>query len=439
MKNILKAFLATVIAILSLSCEKQEQQGDVNIDSITISLDVDEVTLASASLRVRHNGGSEATWTYVVTSDLESDADALIDAKVAKEKELTGEILAYKGQNRSLVVTDLLPKEYYRFICKAVDSETGAMYGDAAELVFRTRRDPAVFELNENWGATRGERTQDNKTGMEYDNFYCTSSDENTYVILPLKTSDFSYYYANEIRPLFEDYIADFGYPVGDSKWAGVLESGNTTYTEQRLRSGDWILFMVGVDSDGELSGLYQKIDFTIDPEVATKEYERWLGKWMVSDKNGLDLFEINVLPSENNMWYYVAGWEGNNLYFDTYDSTLMIETYFDKSTGKMNFVSQYVNTMQSDYETIDFYFSGAFVYYDSNIVVDAMNHMLAESLFTDTVSFATARIEGLEVNIYGTNFLVRNICYFYYLNGSNPAAISLAVPEVPLNMKRLE
>ena len=85
MKNILKAFLATVIAILSLSCEKQEQQGDVNIDGITISLDVDEVTLASASLRVRHNGGSEATWTYVVTSDLESDADALIDAKVERD------------------------------------------------------------------------------------------------------------------------------------------------------------------------------------------------------------------------------------------------------------------------------------------------------------------------------------------------------------------
>lgn len=437
--RILKIVFAAFLALLSVSCEKEPQIEEGAQQDITILLDVDELTLDAAGIRVRHDGGSEVTWTYLVTSaDMESDPDALIDAKIATELELTGEILVFQGQNKSISVTDLLPKAYYRFICKMVDSKTGRTFGKAAELIFRTRRDPSVFEINENWEATRGDRTQDNVTGMEYDNFYCTSSDDQTYVILPLKVSDFQYHYANDIRALFEDYIADFGLAVGDGKWADVLESGNTTWTEQRLRSGDWVLFMIGVDSDGELSGLYQRYDFTIEQEAATKEYERWLGSWMVADKTGLDLFEIVILPSENNMWYYLAGWEGDNVYFDTYDQTLMIETYFDKNTGKMCFVSQYVNTMESEYEKIDFYFSGAFQYDGSNIVVDAMNHMIGEALFTDTVSYTEARIEGLMFNVYGTDFPVRNLCYFYYSGSSDPAAISFAVPEVPLDMKRI-
>ena len=438
--DILKAFVAAVLMLVTLSCVKEQGTDPVNVQDITITLDVDEVTLGSASLRVRHDGGSEVTWTYLVTPDLETDADVLINEKVVKEHDLTGEIVAYTGQNKSLQVTDLLPKAYYRFICKAVDAKTGAMYGDAAELVFRTRRDPAVFEVNDNWSATRGERTADNKTGMEYDNFYCTSTDDQSYLTVTLKSSDYAYYYSNQIRPLAEDYVASFGYAVGDGKWANVINSGNSTRTEQRLRSGDWLLFMIGVDQDGELSGLYKIVDFTIEPEIATKEYERWLGKWMVSDKNGMDLFEITVLACENNMWYYLAGWEASNLMlFDTNDPMLMLETYFDKATGKMCFVSQYVNTMITDYDSIDFYFTATFTYYDTNYFVDAMNQMIAETLFTDTASFTTARIEGLNLNVYGTEFPVRNICYLYSVNGGNSSVMSMDVPEVPLNMRRLE
>lgn len=435
--DIIKVLFLSLAMVISASCETAEPVApEQEHQQVTITLDVDKLNLEAASIRVRHDGTAELLWVYLLTDDLDSDPAALIADKLARELELTGEIVVFTGQNKSIMVSDLAPKAYYRFICQVVDPVTGGTTGEPAAIQFRTRRDPSVFEINDNWSVNRGERSINYVDKMEYDNFICKSSDEETYVLLPIKVSDFKYYYNNEIRALFEDFHASYSLAEGDSKWKDIVKSGDQTLQEQRLRSGEWVVFMVGIDVDGELSGLYQRLDMTIEPEVPTEEYQRWLGDWEVADKDGVKLFDITIIPSEHNMWYYLAGWEGNNLYFDTYDQTLMIETFFNKSTGRMEFISQYVNTMITDYETIDFYFSGTF-YYGGNYVVDAMNYKMAETFFTNS-EYTQARVEGLTFTGSGLTVPIQEICYFYY-NGPQPSAISLDIPNLPLTFRKVQ
>ena len=442
MRNIIRTHvILKLIALISfftffIGCEKAQDAPIVQKENVSIVLDVDQLSLESASIRIRHNGSADVLWVYMNTSDLESDATMLIESKIDKDLELTGELVANKGQNKSVIVSSLDAKCYYRFICTAIDEVTGKPCGNVAEITYRTRRDPSVFERNANWTISLGERTMDNKDKMEYDNLICESDDDQTYVVLTLKDSDFEYYYQNDLRTLFEDYQSSFGFEEGSSKWKSVLSSGDIIWPEQRLRSGEWTAYMIGIDVDGELNGLYQTLQFTIEQEVASAEYNRWLGTWTVSDA-GEVLFDIEIIPSENNMWYYMAGWESSNIFdFDTYDPALMPELYFDKETGKMFFISQYVNSMVSGSETVDFYFTGTFTYGNTYVLGDqVLNLRMAESTFVNS-TYSEAAISSLTFQNSGMEFPIESICYMYY-NGSQLGSISLAPPTLPLTMTK--
>ena len=113
--DIIKVIFLALAILSSSSCEKEESRTSDPTREVTITLDVDRLSLESASIRVRHDGESDILWVYEMTEDLSSDADQLIDEKLAKELELTGEIVVYTGRNRSITVSDLAPKAYYRF------------------------------------------------------------------------------------------------------------------------------------------------------------------------------------------------------------------------------------------------------------------------------------------------------------------------------------
>lgn len=436
--SILKVILAGLLVVSFAACEKTPEQIVETTDQVTIMLDVDKVSLESVNIRVRHEGAADMLWVYMYTADLQTSAQLLLEEKIQSDIQLTGEVVVYTGQNKSIHLSGLKPKSTYRFLCASLDPVSGKALGAVSELQFKTRRDPAVFELNSNWSIEVGDRSINNTDKMEYDNFICSSSDEEPYVMLPIKKSDFEYYYQNDLRALFEDYLADFGLAVGDSQWKNIVKIGKNTCSEQRLRSGDWIIFMIGIDQSGELTGLYQQISLTIEQETATPEYSRWIGEWTVSDKNGVELFDIEIIPSENNMWYYMGGWESTNMYqFDTYDPALMPELFFDKESGKLCFISQYLNTMVTDTDSIDFYFSGTFIYGNTYVLgSEVLNYRMAETIFLDTVNYNSARIEGCNFNTQGMSFPIDSICYIYY-NGSQLNSISLASPTLPLTMTK--
>ena len=432
---ILKGLIIGLLSIFVLGCEEVQESLNDNQYETTIMLDVDKVTLESASIRVRHDGDADLLWVYLHTQDLETAADVLLSEKIAADLELAGEIVVYTGRNKSIALADLAPKTYYRFICAAIDDVTGEILGEPSDITFRTKRDPAVFELNPNWSIKRGRRLTGNDM-KEYDNFICTSTDDESYVVLPIKKTDLEFYYSNDLRSLFDDFHADFGLKAGDSQWKKIVKSGDITWSEDRLRSSDWYVYMLGIDPEGELTGLYQQTSFTIEQEEATDAYNRWLGTWKVC-KDGVEVFEISITPSENNLWYYLGGWESNNMFqYDTWDPTLMFETFFDKYSGRMCFISQYVNTMVENNEYRDFYFSGSF-YYGSNYVIDALNFKMAETAFTETENYSKAEITGNQFSASGMSFPIQEIGYIYYY-GSNPASISLEIPDLPLTLVKV-
>ena len=438
--TILKVLIASTLLFSFVSCDKAPEQSVENVASdVNIMLDVDKVTLSSVNVRVRHNGDADMLWVYMLTPDLKTSADALIDEKLASDLELTAEIVAWTGQNKSIQLTDLDPKSYYRFICKSIDSVTGKPLGVASELIFRTRRDPSVFEINDNWEISVGDRVVSNIDKQEYDNFILDSKDDESYVLVPLKVADFEFYYNNDLQAFFEDYQSSYGYELGDSKWKDVVKKGDMTWAEQRLRSGEWFIFMIGIDSEGELTGYYQKLELTIEQEVATDAYNRWLGTWQVINGDGTSSFQIDILPSENNMWYYMSGWESDNVYqYDTTDPALMPEVYFDKETGEMCFISQYLNTLVDDAGSYDFYFSGTFTYGNTYVLgSEVLNYRMADAGFLDS-SYKTARVEANDFTTQGLSFPIQQICIMYSYGGQL-GAISLVPPTLPLTLTKVK
>ncbi len=437
--TILKALLVGTLIISLSGCQQSEpSEGNVTTTDVAILLDVDKLSLESANIRVRHTGAPDLMWVYMLTTDLETPASTLLEEKLSADLELTGEIVAYKGTNKSISLTDLLPKSYYRFICQAIDAQTGKTTGTLSELEFRTRRDPAVFEINDNWTIDVGERRVDNVDKQEYDNFVLSSNDEESYVLVPLRVTDFEFYYNNDMQAFFEDYVASYGYEVGDRKWRDVVHSGDMTWPEQRLRSGEWLIFMIGIDSEGELTGYYQKLELTIEQEVATDAYNRWLGTWQVVSKDGAEMFKIDVLPSENNMWYYLSGWESDNVYqFDTTDPQLMPELYFDKETGQMCFISQYMNTLVDNSGAYDFYFSGTFTYGNTYVLgSEVLNYRMADADFLDS-TYKNAKVEARNFETQGMSFPIEQICIMYSYGGKL-GAISPAPPTLPLTLTKV-
>ena len=162
---IVKVLLASLLLVSFVGCEKTPEQGVEITNDATIMLDVDKVSLETVNIRVRHNGAADMLWVYTITPDLSTPASQLLEEKIAADLQLAGEIVVYTGQNKSIVLSGLQPKSYYRFICSSLDPVTGKITGEVAELEFRTRRDPAVFELNANWDIKVGDRVINNERG----------------------------------------------------------------------------------------------------------------------------------------------------------------------------------------------------------------------------------------------------------------------------------
>lgn len=115
-----------------------------------------------------------------------------------------------------------------------------------------------------------------------------------------------------------------------------------------RLRSGTWIAFLIELDNAGKATGNYAEADFSIQEEVASEAFSRWLGAWRVS--NGLAGYDLNISSIDNNFIYKIEGWEqGQSVSFQMNQEYL--EGEFWAPNGCLYIVSQYLGT----YDDTDF------------------------------------------------------------------------------------
>lgn len=444
--------LCICLAAVTSCKESVEPDKEVMEQAVSIVLNVDKVSLQTADLRIRHDGTDDMKWVYMHTEDLETDADELIDKAIAKELGFSNEVLAYTGTNKSIRISDLLPKTDYRLIVKMI-ADNGVPFGKAQTLLFRTVRDLDTFEINENWNVTYDSRTNGANSAtnelVEYDNFKCTSTDDEPYILALIKASDYNAFQKHpdhklKIRTFFEQYIASSGVATGDAKWAEIVETGDCVWQEQRLRHGDWLLFMIGVDENGELTGLYNQVECNIPEETPLDDFTRWLGVWDVTGYNdGSPItFRLTILSAEANLWFYSVGWEPNNIYMLD-PATLPVEIFFDKLTGKAYLVSQYVSSAMDEAtgSVMDFYFYGSFPYGGSNTFIAAENNKIAEIEMTNAAN-TEARMTGLTFTTTqaGTmySFKYTEVIYFMATGDNTGTAISMTHPDFPFTMKKV-
>ena len=154
--------------------------------------------------------------------------------------------------------------------------------------------------------------------------------------------------YNNDLKAYLQE---EEGWIAQDAEAAGCsFDQLNYIYTTQtntilfdRSRSGEYNYILIGITKDGKVSGDYTQTTVVIEQEVATEEYKKWIGEWLVS--NGEVGYRISVTQSEANWLYRVDGWEtGASI---SSSGTVMdqeyIEARFDSQTGNMVFFSQYL------------------------------------------------------------------------------------------------
>ena len=423
------------------SCEVENPSDDTSVvEDVKFVLREDLVELSSASIRVRHNGPSDMMWVYMQTEDFDTDPNMLIEDRVNSEYEFTEQIVAYQGNNKSLHLKGLESKMKYRVIVKAIGKD-GKLFGSAASLDFKTRRNPDLWEINDNWSMTRDEKRSEGAVAgsdeiLQYENFVCTSKDDESYFLLTMSKEDFQSYEKDEDhkdvkRTLFEDYYKDF---TSASDYKTRVLKGNEVWKEERLRSGEYVVFMIGLDEDYELSGLYKQYNVTIEPEQPTEEYNKWLGWWQISFPNGANPWNVYIDELDPNMWFLSIGWEPEAISTDVYN--LGLKLYYDNSTGKIYMVSQEV-AAASDGSKV--YYYGTFQYGTSKIVLDYDNVRIASADFTNLAG-TEAQINPSGMYLTGIGDVTFSYGLFYVRYSSSSAiAASAGIPEFPWTMKKLE
>ena len=166
------------------------------------------------------------------------------------------------------------------------------------------------------------------------------------YIIRLVRPSDFETAYGNdamgffsfESQTLLDDAEADKVnfYQYTDEVFTNKIKD---VYFN-RLRSGTWIAFLIELDNAGKATGNYAEADFSIQEEVASEAFSRWLGAWRVS--NGLAGYDLNITSIDNNFIYKIEGWEqGQSVSFQMNQEYL--EGEFWAPNGCLYIVSQYL------------------------------------------------------------------------------------------------
>lgn len=442
----LVAVFAALVSMLCLSACVDGIAPENTGVTAKVSLRLDEVFQEKAYVRLNHDGNQEDYWYYMLTRDTASVPETLLEGQIKSALEAEGRLEGNVGTNRNITFEDLDAKTAYRVIA-AIIRPDGKIVGEAAVLDFVTLRDPDVFELHPGWSVTYKERRAPaDDPDHESEVFSCTVREDalaDTYVPCLLTKNDFETTYKGSLRKCFEDYVAFRN--LENVKWPNVVISGSYEHLEDRLRHGDYIVFMIGIDAGGELTGYYAKADLQLAQETATDAYRRWVGRWTLSGKCGDKriTYPVEIAPDENNLYLRMSGYESTSAeeYQQSVPTELPILLYFEKSSGDVYVVSEELAELKDQRlaELYDFFLYGC-VEIDYNgvptvVPVDVPNLRIARfSLKDDNNVEVTPEIFSFDLNgyHYDAPFIYFNYSYMFgaYVN-LVPVTMDSFVPRI--------
>lgn len=424
MKKLCLAVLAVVGLLGAVSCE--DVIDDTIVDNVRLTIRVDEVGQNEVYLRLTHNGENNQYWYCMSPTDnLDAEPREILERTIRNVVREEGNLTARVGVNRSLKFDGLEAHTQYRAIA-AIVNDQAEIVGDVAVVTFQTQRDPAVFtDLGATgiWQMSYSKRYTSGDDDTEYDVFKCEVADTaHTFVPMIIKKEDFSNYYGDDHRLFFEDYVASCN--EDNVKWSKVIRNKTCEHTQERLRSGDYWMFMIGVNRDGELTGYYAQEEKIFRQEQQTAEFAKWLGLWTLSEITPSSKpiqYNVTITAEENNLYLRMAGWE----YSDIMDAAmtevpfqLPILLYFEKSTGCVYVVSEEMADLPTAAaaDMYDFYLYGL-VYMDANLsLINLPNLRLARFAMNDdgrTVTVTPERFTYTEGD-KAKSALFESFCYTY-------------------------
>ena len=434
--------LCTMVS--AIGCTESLDEGTVK-DNATVYLKLDEAFQEKAYIRLNHDGAQDDYWFYLVTGDFQSKADSLLQEEIDAVVKAEGYIYGNVGTNKNITIEGLKANTSYRVIASRIKTN-GSITGNVAELVFKTLRDPNVFIEHPEWYVQySGRQVEQGNPDAETELFSCyTGKSADTYVPCLLSKSDYDRAYAGNLRACFEDYVAFRN--SENVKWPNVVVSGDYGHVEDRLRSGEYMIFMIGITPSGELTGYYAITECSIEQEKASAAYRNWIGQWTLNGEcNGQKItYNVNIAADENNLYYRMSGWESTTAlnYFAGRPTERPILLYFEKSTGFAYVVSEQLQDLDDPTlaEFYDFYLYGCVkVDYDgvpTDVPVDAPNLKIARFEMKSDVR-AVAYPETFEFELSGSRY-VEPFLYFNYsyvmpslYQGLIPVTTDAVVPRI--------
>lgn len=309
-KHLALMAMVAVAAIANTACEEHnEEQKNPNLNhSLTLTVDVENITATSAKVKVAHEGKTADSWYGLLTTDTTTRIDELVVSTVEelKKGDIGSQLIFSK--NYVKIFTPLTPATNYRYIAFGL-SEEGEIYGEYASIDFTTLAQGSgggsgsgdsgedevygTMIVNPAWSiAFTGAGTID---GESYKNTVTvTSTDNNPYTIAVVYASEYDVaylpqlgeYLLEDMYSYLESYNSAYGteYVLNDLLYRG---SGQTAF--DKLAPGYYMAVALGITSKGEISGLYAVSPvFEIEEEVPTSIYNAWLGDWVIKGDNNI-------------------------------------------------------------------------------------------------------------------------------------------------------
>ena len=293
-------------------------------EDLTFTLEVTEVEIDKAKVKVEHNGTTKDTWYAFATTD--TDVNAAINAKVAELKADGDKIVGLKKNTSTTITVRSLEQDTdYTFIAFGITPE-GELYGTAASTTFKTEKEEVVpptppapegMTVNPNWTVTYiGDYEEGGKV---YENVVVVeTTDTNPFFVTAWPVD---YYEELGIEAIVEAEIQDWEEMLAQhpgATWADIVysESVLAQVSIDPEYGTKWYAMAIGCDTNGKATGLYalsEVIDLENlggEEEEPTAEYAAWLGDWTFTGANGV-AFNVTMKQGKANQTYKLAGWEG--------------------------------------------------------------------------------------------------------------------------------
>ena len=385
-RTFFKAAVVVIAVMAVFACEKAPEGGGSSLnEDLELVVDVEDITLTSAKIKVTHNGQKSDTWYGFLTEIVEGDEEELISQAVEDYMNGDSSEGLRKSKSYVTVLKDLKPGTAYKYIAFGLSAD-GKVYGSSASVEFETKLDgtgsgpgdggqtpgnPEVDGMKVNKAWTVNYVGEGVVNGEDYDHVVTVNStDRNTYAITIVYASlwnlddlyDMAVLFAEDLVAYVDEYNEYYGtsFTVGDALYSGTASDAFDLYP------GYYIAVALGITPEGKVSGLYAISDvFEVKEAIPTEQYKSWLGDWTIVGENDVE-FTVTLSRHVANRSFWMYGWEG----FED----IPVDVEYSEERNDLTFYAQLVqeNYYLEEYDvTANMYFLGGDVDDNFYTVID--------------------------------------------------------------------